>query len=98
MNFNTPKNTMLFQDFLGSAKRELILRRPFPYTLEVCRYRYCVYSHDGKCSLKRCCCMEERVKAHSCTFSELLKECFENVKDNVFHYRLRIACERATEL
>ena len=42
--------------------------------------------------------MNERVKARSCTFAELLRDCFANFKDNVFQFRLRIACERATEL
>ena len=42
--------------------------------------------------------MSERVKAKSCTFAELLRDCFANFKDNVFQYRLRIACERASEL
>lgn len=98
MNFNTTNNTMSFQKFFGSAKRELILCQPFPYMIQICRCRYCLYSHEGKCSLKRCCCMEEKVKAHSCAFSELLRECFTNVKDNVFHYRLQIASERVSEL
>ena len=44
------------------------------------------------------CCMSERVKAKSCTFVELLRDCFANFKDNVFQFGLRIACERATEL
>lgn len=60
MNFNTPNNTMSFQKFFGSAKRELILCQPFPYMIEICRCRYCLYSHEGKCSLKRCCYMEEK--------------------------------------
>ena len=42
--------------------------------------------------------MSERVKAKSYTFAELLRDCFANYKDNVFQYRLRIACERASEL
>ena len=41
---------------------------------------------------------QEKVKAHSCAFSELLRECCANVKDNVFHYRLQIASERVSEL
>ena len=32
----------------------------------------------------------------NCTFTEILNTCFANVKDNVFHYRLRLAAERAT--
>ena len=30
--------------------------------------------------------------------AELLRDCFANFKDNVFQFRLRIACERASEL
>lgn len=40
--------------------------------------------------------MVERVRAHTCTFAEILNTCFANVKDNAFHYRLRLAAERAT--
>ena len=40
--------------------------------------------------------MEERVKAHSCTFTEILNHSFSNIKDSVFRYRLRIAAERGT--
>lgn len=84
-------------EFLEAAKREKTESQPFPYTLEVCRCRYCSYCQNGKCSLRRCCCISERVKAGSCTFSELLRNCFANFKDNVFQLRLRIACERAAE-
>ena len=41
--------------------------------------------------------MSERAKAGSCSFTELLNHCFRNVKDGVFHFRLRIAAERNTE-
>lgn len=40
--------------------------------------------------------MVERERAHTCTFAEILNTCFANVKDNAFHYRLRLATERAT--
>ena len=94
-----PNNKSLsFADFLEAALRDKADTKPFPYTLEVCRCRYCSYCQSGKCALKRCCCMSERVKAKSCTFEELLRDCFANFKDNVFQYRLRIACERASEL
>jgi len=94
-----PNNKSLsFADFLEAAFRDKADTKPFPYTLEVCRCRYCSYCQSGKCALKRCCCMSERVKAKSCTFAELLRDCFANFKDNVFQYRLRIACERASEL
>lgn len=94
-----PNNKSLsFADFLEAAFRDKADTKPFPYTLEVCKCRYCSYCQSGKCALKRCCCMSERVKAKSCTFAELLRDCFANFKDNVFQYRLRIACERASEL
>ena len=93
---NTP--SLSFANFLDAAIRDKAEIKPFPYTLEVCRCRYCSYCQNGKCALKRCCCMGERVKAKSCTFAELLRDCFANFKDNVFQFRLRIACERASEL
>ncbi len=94
-----PNNPSLsFANFLDAAIRDKAEIKPFPYTLEVCRCRYCSYCQNGKCALKRCCCMSERVKAKSCTFAELLRDCFVNFKDNVFQFRLRIACERASEL
>ena len=94
-----PNNPSLsFANFLDAAIRDKAEIKPFPYTLEVCRCHYCSYCQNGKCALKRCCCMGERVKAKSCTFAELLRDCFANFKDNVFQFRLRIACERASEL
>ena len=87
-----------FSVFLETAIRDQAETKPFPYTLEVCRCRYCSYCQNGKCALKRCCCMSERVRARSCTFAELLKDCFANFKDNVFQFRLRLASERAAEL
>lgn len=69
----------------------------FPYTKEVCQCRYCAYCQKGKCSLKQCCCMDDRIKAHNCTISEVLRYCFSNIGDNIFLYRLRIAAERAGE-
>lgn len=53
--------------------------------------------YDDRCYIK-VVHWQEKVKAHSCAFSELLRECFANVKDNVFHYRLQIASERVSEL
>lgn len=84
-----PNNPSLsFANFLDAAIRDKAEIKPFPYTLEVCRCRYCSYCQNGKCALKRCCCMSERVKAKSCTFAELLRDCFVNFKDNVFQFRL----------
>ena len=94
-----PNNPSLsFAEFLEAAVRDKAKKLPFPYTLEVCRCRYCSFCQNGKCALKRCCCMSERLKARTCTFAELLKDCFVNFKDSVFQYRLRIACERAAEV
>lgn len=71
---------------------------PFPLNYHACRCSNCKYLSRGKCSLKECCCISDRVKAHTCAFSELLYHCFSNIKNSMFHYRLRIAAERATEL
>lgn len=98
MNLEPNNRSLSFAEFLDAAIRDKAEAKPFPYTLEVCRCRYCSFCQNGKCALKRCCCMNERVKARSCTFAELLRDCFANFKDNVFQFRLRIACERATEL
>ena len=97
MNLEPNNKSLSFAEFLDAAIRDKAEAKPFPYTLEVCRCRYCSFCQNGKCALKRCCCMNERVKARSCTFTELLRDCFANFKDNVFQFRLRIACERATE-
>ena len=35
--------------------------------------------------------------AHACTFAEVMKACFDHIKDLVFRYRLRLAMERAEE-
>ena len=98
MNLEPNNRSLSFAEFLDAAIRDKAEAKPFPYTLEVGRCRYCSFCQNGKCALIRCCCMNERVKARSCTFAELLRDCFANFKDNVFQFRLRIACERATEL
>ena len=67
----------------------------FPYAVHAARCGNCRYFKKGKCTLKRCCCMRERVLAHSCSIGEILNDCFSDVKDGAFHYRLRIAVERA---
>ncbi len=54
-----PNNISLsFADFLEAALRDKADTKPFPYTLEVCRCRYCSYCQSGKCALKRCCCID----------------------------------------
>jgi hypothetical protein len=83
-------------DLICVAHRKRSEDTGFPYAVQSCRCSNCRYVSEGKCSLKECCCMAERVRAHTCTFAEILNTCFANVKDNVFHYRLRLASERAT--
>lgn len=83
-------------DLICVAHRKRSEDTGFPYAVQSCRCSNCRYVSEGKCSLKECCCMAERVRAHTCTFTEILNTCFANVKDNVFHYRLRLAAERAT--
>lgn len=70
----------------------------FPYKSFVCRCSNCLYSTKGKCALKECCCMEERIRAHTCTFGEMMRYCFSGIADNVFQFRLRIAVEREAEV
>ena len=43
-----------FSVFLETAIRDQAETKPFPYTLEVCRCRYCSYCQNGKCALNRC--------------------------------------------
>ena len=53
-----PNNPSLsFANFLDAAIRDKAEIKPFSYTLEVCRCRYCSYCQKGKCALKRCCCI-----------------------------------------
>lgn len=87
---------LTLSDLICVAHRKRSEDTGFPYAVQSCRCSNCRYVSEGKCSLKECCCMAERVKAHTCTFTEILNTCFANVKDNVFHYRLRLAAERAT--
>ena len=67
----------------------------FPYRVSACRCQNCKFSSRGKCALKECCCMGERVKARSCSVMEMLRDCFRNVYDASFQYRLRLAVQRA---
>lgn len=103
MYYEIPKDGLSFGNLVELVKNvekdnSYYAETLFPYTLEVCRCRYCAYCHEGKCALKRCCCMGERVRAKSCTFTEILEDVFDVIKENVFHFRLRIAEERAAEL
>ena len=42
--------------------------------------------------------MDERIRARTCTFGEMMRYCFSGIADNMFQFRLRIAIERETEL
>ena len=75
-------------DLICVAHRKRSEDTDFPYAVQSCRCSNCRYVSEGKCSLKECCCMAERVRAHTCTFAEILNTCFD--------YRLRLAAERAT--
>ena len=73
-------------DLICVAHRKRSEDNGFPYAVQSCRCSNCRYVSEGKCSLKECCCMAERVKAHNCTFTEILNTCFANVKDNAVSY------------
>ena len=51
----------------------------FPYAVHAARCGNCRYFKKGKCTLKRCCCMRERVLAHSCSIGEILNDCFSDL-------------------
>lgn len=93
------KNSALYMpDLVKSAKGLQPARVGFPYRRSICRCSNCLYSFGGKCALKVCCCMEERIFAHTCSFGEVLRHCFAEIGNASFHYRLRFAIERAAQL
>lgn len=93
------KNSALYvHDLVKSAKGLQPARVGFPYRRSICRCSNCLYSSGGKCALKVCCCMEERIFAHTCSFGEVLRHCFAEIGNASFRYRLRLAMERGTEL
>ena len=93
------KNSALcVRDLVKSAKGLHPARVGFPYRRSICRCSNCLYSSSGKCALKVCCCMEERIFAHTCSFGEVLRHCFAEIGNASFRYRLRLAMERGTEL
>ena len=63
-------------DLICVAHRKRNEDTGFPYSVQSCRCSNCRYVSEGKCSLKECCCMAERVRAHTCTFAEILNTCF----------------------
>ncbi len=91
------KQTLPFSNLITVVRTDQKKEKTFPYIWSVCRCKFCAYCHEGKCALKRCCCMKERVKARSCTFTELLQDCFANVQDHIFQFRLKLAEETARE-
>lgn len=93
MYIESPKDELSFADLIRAAEEKTCESKSFPYKYHVCRCRNCAYCYQGKCALKRCCCMRDRVKARSCTFSEVLGDCFANIGDSIFHFRLRLASE-----
>ena len=97
MFIQTKCNELSFADLIRATKDTTDESKKFPYKSFVARCGNCQFCYKGKCSLKECCCMGDRVKAGSCSFTELLNHCFRNIGDNVFRFRLRIAAERAAE-
>ena len=85
-------------DLITLVQRKGGVNTGFPYKSFVCRCSNCLYSTKGKCALKECCCMDERIRAHTCTFGEMMRYCFSGIGDNVFQFRLRLAIEREAEL
>lgn len=98
MYIEMKKTGLDVSDLIALAQRKQAGVGAFPYRSSVCRCRNCLYSSKGKCALGECCCMENRIKAHTCTFSEMMGYCFSGIGDNVFQFRLRIAIEREAEL
>ncbi len=98
MYYETKTKELSFADLLHASVDEPVDELYFPYKTFVCRCGNCRYLTKGRCSLQKCCCMRERARAGSCSFSELLNHCFSNIKDNIFHYRLRLAGERIYEM
>ena len=41
--------------------------------------------------------MKERVRARSCTIEEILRDCFANIKDTIFRFRVKMAIQRAVD-
>ncbi len=77
------------------SQNDIATANSFPYTKEVCRCRFCRYCKRGKCSLRTCCCMPDRIAAHTCSFSEILYHCFADVQNSAFRFRLKLAVDHA---
>ena len=98
MYFEKKKRTLDVTDLAALSNRPQAVSSGFPYKRFVCRCSNCQFSAGGKCSLKTCCCMDERILAHTCSFAEIMRYCFAGIGDAAFRYRLRLAIERATQL
>lgn len=98
MYIEMKKTGLDVSDLIALVQRKKDGNTLFPYKGFVCRCSNCLYSTKGKCALKECCCMDERIRAHTCTFGEMMRYCFSGIADNVFQFRLRIAVEREAEL
>lgn len=92
------KTKFVLSEAMQAVQRRSNAQASFPYKNFVCRCGNCAYSNGGKCALKVCCCMEERIRAHSCSFAELIRYCFTGVEDAVLQTRIRRAGERGAEL
>lgn len=97
MYIEMEKTNLDVSQLFTAVQRRRIGDISFPYKSFVCRCRNCRYSSDGKCNLQRCCCLDERIRANTCSFDEIMRQCFTEIGDNVFRYRLHIAIDRAIE-
>ena len=98
MYFEKKKIALDVTDLVALSNRPQAVSGGFPYKRFVCRCSNCQFSAGGKCSLKACCCMDERILAHTCSFAEIMRYCFKGIGDAAFRYRLRFAIERAAQL
>ena len=76
MFFEMKKTGLDVSDLITLVLRKRGENTGFPYKNFVCPCSNCLYSTKGKCALKECCCMEERIRAHTCTFGEMMRYCF----------------------
>ena len=79
MFFKMKKTGLDVSDLITLVQRKRDWNTGFPYKNFVCRCSNCLYSTKGKCALKECCCMEERIRAHTCTFGEMMRYCFSGI-------------------
>lgn len=56
MNLEPNNKSLSFAEFLDAALRDKAEAKPFPYTLEVCRCRYCSFCQNGKEKPVICIC------------------------------------------